>query len=294
MDLSQYVIAILGGDGRELECARQAKSQGAEVRICGLSQNDRSDIQLCHSVAEAVQGADIVICPVPLPQEDGSIYAPQSEAKLIVDDQSLANMAPSGILITGVASSQMKKAVEKFNLKLREYEQDEELMILRAPAIAEGAIKIAIEHTEVTLHENLCLIVGFGKIGPALAHSLLGLGAQVTVAARNAVQRARAWEMGCTAISLEQLLVPTQNATVIFNIASAPLLDQNFLKRVNSQVILIDLAAPPGGIDFKAAKDLNLTAIWGRGLGGRAPQTVGQVQWIGIERILSEILEAQI
>ena len=94
--------------------------------------------------------------------------------------------------------------------------------------------------------------------------------------------------------SLEQLLVPTQNATVIFNIASAPLLDQNFLKRVNSQVILIDLAAPPGGIDFKAAKDLNLTAIWGRGLGGRAPQTVGQVQWIGIERILSEILEAQI
>ena len=291
MDLSQYVIAILGGDGRELECARQAKSQGAEVRICGLSQSDRSEIQLCHSVAEAVQGADIVICPVPLPQEDGSIYAPQSEAKLIVDDQSLTNMALGGILITGVASSQMKKAVAKFNLKLREYEQ--ELMILRAPAIAEGAIKIAIEHTEVTLHENLCLIVGFGKIGPALAHGLLGLGAQVTVAARNAVQRARAWEMGCTAISLEQLLVPAQNAAVIFNIASAPLLDQNFLEKVSSQVVLIDLAAPPGGIDFEAAKDLNLTAIWGRGLGGRAPQTVGQVQWIGIERILSEILETQ-
>ena len=290
MDLSQYVIAVLGGDGRELECARQAQAQGAEVRICGLPQGDYSGIQVCQSVAEAVRGADIVICPVPLPQADGSLYAPQSETALMVDSQSLAEMVPGGVLVTGIASSQMKEAAKKLNLKLREYEQDEELMILRAPAIAEGAIRIAIEHTEVTLHENPCLIVGFGKIGPALAHSLLGLGARVTVAARNAVQRARAWEMGCTAVPLEQLLMAGQHATAVFNIASAPLLDRSFLERVDPKVVLIDLAAPPGGIDFEAAKDLGLTAIWGRGLGGRAPRTVGRVQWTGIIRILEEEL----
>ena len=55
MDLSQYVMAVLGGDGRELECARQAQSQGAEVRICGLPPGDCSGIQRCHSVRASDQ-----------------------------------------------------------------------------------------------------------------------------------------------------------------------------------------------------------------------------------------------
>jgi dipicolinate synthase subunit A len=291
MDLSRFVIALLGGDGREIECARQAQAEGASVRLCGFpAERDPAGVSLCGNVTEAVTGAHIVICPIPLPQPDGSLYAPQSETRLIVDSQSLAGMIPGGLLITGLASSQMKEAAAKLNLKLREYEQDEELMILRAPAIAEGAIRVAIEHTEVTLHKNRCLIVGFGKIGPALARTLLGMGAEVTVAARNPVQRARAWEQGCSAVSLDQLASAAQQAKVIFNIASALLLNRDLVGSLDKETLLIDLAAPPGGIDFEAAQDSGLKAIWARGLGGRAPRTVGRVQWKGIKQILEEEL----
>ena len=292
MDLSKYIVAVLGGDGREVECVRQLLAEGANVRTCGLPRGSGVDAASVHStVDEAVQGAHIIICPIPLPQPDGAIFAPHSETKLYVDSKNLAGASPGGILITGKAGPQMKEAAAMFGLALREYEHDEELMVLRAPAISEGAIRIAIEHTEVTLHDNPCLIVGFGKIGPALARSLTGIGAKVTVAARNPLQRARAWEMGCSAVDLDQLPSVAQAAKVIFNIAPAALLNRPFLEGLNKQTALVDLAAPPGGIDFDAAKELGLTAIWARGLGGRAPRTVGQVQWRGIKGILEQELD---
>lgn len=291
MDMSKYNVAVLGGDGREVECVRQLLSEGATVRTCGLPEGDGIEEASAHStVAEAVRGAHIVICPVPLPQPDGALFSPNSPDKLYVDAESLAGAVAGGVLVTGKASAQMREASEKHGLKIREYEQDEELMVLRAPAVAEGAIRIAIEHTEVTLHDNPCLIVGFGKIGPALARSLAGIGARVTVAARNPLQRARAWEMGCTAVPLDQLTTLAQRSRVIFNIAPARLLDRSVLEGIDPHTLLIDLAAPPGGIDFDAARELGLTAIWGRGLGGRAPRTVGRVQWRGIKAILEEEL----
>ena len=291
MDMSKYIVAVLGGDGREVECVRQLLAEGATVRMCGLPEGDGIEAASAHaSVTEAAEGAHIVICPVPLPQPDGALFAPHSADKLYVDAESLAGAVPGGVLVTGRSSAKMQEASEKHGLKIREYEQDEELMVLRAPAVAEGAIRIAIEHTEVTLHDNPCLIVGFGKIGPALARSLAGVGARVTVAARNPLQRARAWEMGCTVVPLDQLTTAAQRSNVIFNIATAPLLARAVLEGLDSQTLLIDLAAPPGGIDFDAARELGLTAIWGRGLGGRAPRTVGRVQWRGIKAILEEEL----
>ena len=49
---------------------------------------------------------------------------------------------------------------------------------------------------------------------------------------------------------------------------------------------------PPGGIDFEAAQRLGLKAIWGRGLGSRAPITVGASQWSGIRARIEAILAA--
>ena len=54
--------------------------------------------------------------------------------------------------------------------------------------------------------------------------------------------------------------------------------------------LVADLAAPPGGIDFEAAKALGIKAIWARGLGSRAPVTVGASQWSGIRTRIEAIM----
>ena len=294
LNLIGRVGAVLGGDGREVEIVRQLVACGASVRTCGLPPGgaEAAGTPACATVAEAVQGAEIVICPIPLPAVDGSLYAPAAQSKLIVDAESLKGMQPGGLVITGRVSPQMKDAASALGLRIREYEHEADLMLLRAPAIAEGAIKVAIEHTDVTLHRNPCMVVGFGKIGPILARTLLGLGARVTVAARNPVQLAEAWAMGCETVHIRDLRERTSGMVVIFNTVPALLFTQEVLHRLGGETLLIDLSAPPGGVDVASADRLGLRAIRARGLGGRAPRTVGQSQWVGISRILAVELAA--
>lgn len=289
LDLKGKIVTVLGGDGREVEIVRQLVACGATVRTCGLPPGgaEASGTLACATIAEAVQDAEIVICPVPIPQADGSLYAPSAADRLIADTESLRPMRRGGILVTGRASAHMVEAASALGLRVREYEHEPDLMLFRAPAIAEGAIKIAIENTEVTLHRSACMVVGFGKIGPTLAQTLLGLGARVTVAARSPVQLARAWAMGCEPVHLRDLADRVGGVVVIFNTAPALLFTGEVLERLDPQTVLIDLSGPPGGVDFESARRLGRRAIWARGLGGRAPRTVGQSQWLGISRILA-------
>jgi hypothetical protein len=64
------------------------------------------------------------------------------------------------------------------------------------------------------------------------------------------------------------------------------------LEKLPKHAFIADLAAPPGGVDFEAAKALGLKAIWARGLGSRAPVTVGASQWSGVRPRIEKILRA--
>ena len=294
IDLRTRIIAVLGGDGRDLEITRLAVLAGAQVRACGLPADAVRKVGAvpAATIADAVHEADVVLCPVPLPAADGRLFTPLTGEALIPNTDTLQGLRRGAILITGRASAQMRDAAQALGLRLREYEQDEELMLLRAPAVAEGAIRLAVEHTDVTLHHNRCMVVGFGKIGPTLAAMLVGLGARVTVAARNPVQLARAWAMGCETITVSALAEHIRGMTVVFNTAPARVFSREILERMDPATLLIDVAAPPGGVDLDAAREVGVRALWGRGLGGRAPKTVGQSQWTGILRILATELDS--
>lgn len=51
--------------------------------------------------------------------------------------------------------------------------------IMNAVPTAEGAIQIAMEQTDVTLHGLPVLVIGHGRIGSLLARRLAALGAKV-------------------------------------------------------------------------------------------------------------------
>jgi dipicolinate synthase subunit A len=53
------------------------------------------------------------------------------------------------------------------------------------------------------------------------------------------------------------------------------------------------MSAPPGGVDWDVAKELGLNAVWARGLGNRAPVTVGRSQWGGIRKRIEAIMAAR-
>jgi dipicolinate synthase subunit A len=78
---------------------------------------------------------------------------------------------------------------------------------------------------------------------------------------------------------------------MLFSTVSAPVVDRGVLVELAKGSLVMDLAAPPGSVDLVAAEELGLRGIWARGLGRRAPVTVGRSQWIGILKRIVELEE---
>jgi dipicolinate synthase subunit A len=123
-----------------------------------------------------------------------------------------------------------------------------------------------------------------------LARTLVALGAHTHVAARNPEQRAAAFVAGATPHQLDELPELAPRLDMVFSTVPLRVVRADMLERLPKSALLVDLAAPPGGIDFEAAERLGLKAIWGRGLGSRAPVTVGASQWGGIRERIETIL----
>jgi dipicolinate synthase subunit A len=80
---------------------------------------------------------------------------------------------------------------------------------------------------------------------------------------------------------------------IVISSVPAQIVTRDMLAKLPKHTLLVDLAAPPGGIDRDAAKDLGLKFVWARGLGSRAPVTVGRSQWSGIRRRIEALVEAR-
>jgi len=293
MSWNQLVIAIVGGDRREQEIARCAVAAGAEVRAHGFPwpQEGIPGVRHAASIGEALDGADIALFPIPGIAPDGALFAPQSPERIIPDRDSLSGMRQPAHIILGWGDPKLKAHCEALGIALHEYEWDEDLMLLRGPAIVEGMLKVLIENTDITIHKSRVCLVGQGTIGSLVTRTLIGLGADVHVAARNPVQRASAYAAGAEPHELGELAEVLPTTDIVIASVPARVLGQELLERLPKHALLVDLAAPPGGIDRDAVQALGLKFVWARGMGARAPITVGRSQWGGVRRRIEAILK---
>jgi dipicolinate synthase subunit A len=295
IDWSKLVIGMLGGDKREQEIARRAGATGADVRAYGFPWPD-TDIPGVKHIADpaaVLKGARFALFPIPGISASGALFAPAAAAPIIPDRAMLEGMAPRAHIILGWADKNLKAHCDALSIKLHEYEWDRSLMLQRTPAIIEGLLKIVIENTATTIHNAQACVVGQGTIGAVLARYLVALGAHTHVAARNAEQRSAAYVAGAMPHRLDELPQLAPQLDLLFSTVPTRVVGEDVLSRMKPSAFVADLAAPPGGVDFDAAKRLGITAVWARGLGSRAPITVGGSQWGGIRERIEKILQEE-
>jgi len=280
IDWTKLVIGMLGGDRREQEIARLAAATGAQVRAHGFPwpEGGIAGVRHLDDSSAVLAGAQFALFPIPGIAASGALFAPAAPAPIMPTRAMLAGMAAPAHIILGIA--------------IHEYEWDRALMLRRTPAIIEGLLRIVIENTAITIHDATVCVIGQGTIGAVLARYLVALGAHTHVAARNPEQRAAAYVAGATPHLLDELPALAHRLDMVFSTVPSRVVGIDILERLRKSALLVDLAAPPGGIDFDAAQRLGLKAIWGRGLGSRAPVTVGASQWGGIRERIEAILRS--
>jgi dipicolinate synthase subunit A len=294
MEWCALTIGVLGGDEREQEIVRLAALTGAEVRAYGFPwpMQGIPGVTRASDPEGLVRGARYLLLPVPGLGDDGSVYAPSAPTPIYPTRDLLALLSQGAHVILGRADDRLREAAASLAIGLSEYEDNRELMHLRAPAIVEGALQLAIEHTRVTIHSAAVAVVGHGTIGSLLARTLRVLGARVHVAARNPAQRAAAYAAGAETLEIAELADLAPRFSILFSTVPARVVGQEVLGRLPTGALVMDLAAPPGSVDLAAAKQLGLETVWARGLGRCAPVTVGASQWAGVRRRIEEIEES--
>ncbi len=147
-----------------------------------------------------------------------------------------------------------------------------------------------MEELPITLHGARVLVVGYGRLGKVLARQLRGLGATVNVAARSCADLAWAqvWSYGVE--RSDQLSGWLCAYDLVINTVPAPLLGREELSDLKPGCLVIDLASKPGGVDFSAAAELGVKAIWALSLPGKtAPVTAALAIKATIYNILAEL-----
>ncbi len=276
--LSGIKIAVVGGDDRELVLIAELVKMGATVVVTGFPKD-----KVAHgafpvsTVAEACNGAEVLILPVPGTNPEGVIRAVYAEEKLEITEKAISKLSANAVIIIGSARPFLKDWSQKYGFTLLEIVEMDEVAILNSIPTAEGAIQIAMEETSITIHGSKSCIIGFGRVGITLARTLKALGSDVTIVARNLGQNARAYEMGCKHASFEELRDIMSNTDICFNTVPYMVLDKTILKYSNPDMVIIDLATQPGGTDFEAANLFGLKAILAPGLPGKvAPVSAGK------------------
>jgi len=290
--LDDVVIAVLGGDDRELVLIPELRKLGAKIRTAGIPVlTGMEGVSCFDTIKEAVTGARFVVLPMFGIDEEGLIRAKYARKTLIVNREIMTWFPADATVLVGVARPLLKELAAQQGLKLIELAEMDDVTIWNAIPSAEGAIQMAMEAVPITIHGSKTFVLGFGRTGMTLARMLKGIGARTYVAARKPADLARITEMGFVPLTCAELLGAIHEADIIFNTVPAMILTADLLKLANRDVYINDLASAPGGTDFAAAAELGIKAVLAPGLPGIvAPKTAGMILARVIPRIIGEQL----
>ena len=260
-------IAVLGGDRRTVHLARLLDGDGHRVTSFALERAALpSEVGKAGCLSACVYGADLVLLPLPA-EKGGYLNAPLSAEELPMPAL-IEGLWPGQILIGGRLSQRSVTAAIRGGLRVADLLDRPELSLGNAALTAEGAIGRLIERSERALWGSRALVLGWGRIGKLLSLRLRALGAEVTVAARAATDRALAEALGLRALGFGELDGALGDADFLVNTVPARVLTESQLCLIRPEALLLELASPPGGFDRALAENIGLQVACAPGLPG--------------------------
>lgn len=278
-------IAILGGDIRQLVVADFLIRRGYNISVWGISMaNEEEKYNYNYSIESVLADASVCILPLPLSTDSIRLNMPMHEGECIKINE-LINLLPREITVyAGKVTPEFKAGCESKDIKLIDYFEDECLCIKNALLTAEASTDIVMRELPFSVDSSKIMVIGYGRIGKLLVNLLLKMNAKVTVAARKREDLAYAECFGAKTLKIDEnkenrgLLEINNGYDVVFNTAPACLIDKALIEKLNKNIVIIDLASPPGGVDIRYAKEKGIKIIWALSLPGKySPHRAGNI-----------------
>jgi dipicolinate synthase subunit A len=264
-----YDFAVIGGDLRQVYMAEDLSSRGFSVLLYGLENLcSKAYIEHAKSLPQAIDSSKVILTPIPFTKNGIQILSVDAKSDL-TPEILCTHLKKGHKLYGGCFTESIRDFCETNGIYYNDFMEDEEITLFNTIATAEGTIAEAVINSGGNLHGSSCLILGYGRCAKTLAEKLKGLCGQLTVAARSPLAIAQAKTSSFDAMSLSELTETISEYDYIFNTIPALVLDRELLENTKQDVVIIDIASAPGGVDFIAARELSRNAKLCLGLPGK-------------------------
>lgn len=286
--LAGLSIAVVGGDRRTEYYLPSLMRAGAKILAVGLvrlpNHLDVTHVDLMTGIREC----HAAVLPMAGMDAEGRVQNYYGDAPVMLD----RSLSAVGLLvITGVIRPKLRELGTTNGWRVYEAGADDELAYLNSVPTAEGAVRMAQERAVKTIHGSRALVVGYGRCGTTLAALLKGMGAHVTVAARQSGTLAKAFSAGHAPLSCCDLPRVLGSYDFLFNTVPALVFTEELLTCMRRDSVLIDIAAAAGGVDYQAARKLGRVAVLAPSLPGKfTPETAGHILGRVLPRMIIENL----
>lgn len=264
-------FSVIGGDLRSVKLAQLLQKDRNTVIVNSMEKNEEIisnlKINLESDIKIAIEKSDIIIAPTPFSKNGEDLFTVFSDKKIKISD--LYGNYSDKIFFGGNISQEVFDNLSVSYKKVYDLMKVESLTILNTIATAEGAIDTIIQNTDTIIHGSNILILGFGRVAKTLAYKLKAFDANITCAARKEADLAWIKTYGYNVLNINFIKDELKRFDVIVNTVPHVILGEEELKNVKNNVLLVDLASKPGGIDFKVADMLSIKYVWALALPGK-------------------------
>jgi len=270
---------------------RRLTELDASVVIAGFDRLDTPfpGVVKADWTPDALGKADALVLPPVGTEDDGVISAIFAEKEMKLTDEHLAALPNTCKIYCGMAKPYLRRLCENHRIGLVELFELDDVAIYNSIPTAEGAVMMAIQNTDITIHGSTCMVLGLGRTGLTLARTLQGLGAKVKAGVRREESFARAFEMGFEPFYMPDLARQAGNIDLLFNTIPHMIVTAQVIAGLPLRAVIIDLASKPGGTDFRFAEKRGIKALLAPGLPGIvAPKTAGRIIANGLIQMILE------
>ena len=294
--LTGVQIAFIGGDARQLEVIKHCIEQDATVYLMGFDNLDSqySGARKGDLTPEIRQRLDVLVLPIVGTDDQGYVDSIFTSKQIRLTEQWMHDLNENCTVYTGMAKPYLRDLCENRGLQLVELLMRDDVAIYNSIPTVEGALMMAIQNTDITLHGSKIIVLGLGRVGLTLARTLQALGVKVSVGVRRPEHFARAHEMNLTPFNSKELASRVRDVDVVFNTVPSHIVSAKVIKQMPVHTVIIDLASKPGGTDFRYAEKRGIKALLAPSLPGLvAPKTAGKILAVTLSQMIHDQINRQ-
>lgn len=269
-------VSIIGGDLRIVRLVEEYVKENVKTYVYGLDKyfanmEIDNNIIICKNIEDVISASKYIISSIPLSRDNIYINSPFTDNKIKLEDFTEKLLNYSVYLENknrekiNFISGKIPKVLYNGIINNIDLLKNEEFNILNSIPTVEGSIKIIIEEREETIHESNILVCGFGRIGKILCNRLKALGANIYCSARKDSDLAWIREEGYIPLKYGEIEKYGGIFDVLINTVPTLVIDKEKIDSFRQDILLIELASNPGGIDREHAilKKLNIKIALG-------------------------------